>query len=326
MTNFKLGTFDPTIPFDAAAHPLGGSGERALIALDIQTKYQFIDRTGAVRHEYGLPGSPEIQNCGGYFDKVVKYRDPALRQHLKSRGVSAESLGDPQFPILATRSPQLDLLIFLLVKKLREQDRCRRISIFDHGCSVAEHYDLLDTMLAADSGERARDVLDYCGLDMSALLLHTARMLHADVPLERFRLVHAEGSSLEFPDRSFDITLTVGVVNHVANPPRTLSRLLRCARHAAVMALWVTSEDKGFFAINHSGANAYFFSRSDLAQVQAENPDGKFLVANFIPETDSSQRRSYVGIDEKREESLGSYHLVFSRLPEAPFAFHALTF
>lgn len=326
MTRFRLARFDPTIPVEGDAPVASVSSERALVALDIQTKYQFIDSSGAVRHEYGLPGTPEIQNCGGYFDKVAKYRDPALLAHFKSSGVNAESLSAAAFPILATRSPQLDYLIFRLVQLLRKRDGGRRISLFDHGCSVAEHYDLIDTMLQADSAERARDVLDYCGLDMSALLLHTARMLHAEVPLDLFRLVRAEGSNLDFADRSFDITLTVGVVNHVVNPPQTLSKLLKCARHAAVMALWVTSEGKGFYAINHSGANAYFFSRNDLARVQEENPDGKFYVAAYIPETDSSQRRSYVGIDAERERSLGSYHLVFSRLPEAPFGFHALAF
>ena len=139
-------------------------------------------------------------------------------------------------------------------------------------------------MLEASGEGRARDVLTYVGLDISPLLLTAARVLASDVDPEHFRLVRAEGSALEFPDRAFDLSLTVGVVNHVADPPATIAHLLRGVRYAAVMALWVTSKENGFHALNHTGASAYFFSRSDLARLQAAHPDGRFLVADFIPE------------------------------------------
>jgi len=54
--------------------------------------------------------------------------------------------------------------------------------------------------------------------------------------------------------------------------------------------------------MDHTGNGMYFFSRNDLAELQKANPDGRFLVADFIPERQSSQRRSYVGIDETQED------------------------
>jgi hypothetical protein len=93
-----------------------------------------------------------------------------------------------------------------------------------------------------------------------------------------------------------------------------------------VMALWTTAERDGFHAINHSGVSTYFFSRNDLAELQEANPDGRFLVADFIPEHESSQRRSYVGVDESQEKALGCYHLVFTRLEAPPFNLSQLAF
>lgn len=320
---FHLTNHTPLVP--DAETTAGRPEDRGVIALDIRTKYQFIDRSGGIFHEYEFPGSAEIQNCGGYFDKVAKYRDPALLAYLKEAGVSQTSFATPRFPILATRSPQLDLLVLQYVDHLRKGGRAR-VSLLDLGCSIAEHFDLLDVMLQASDAGRAGEVLNYVGLDVSALLLSAARILHSDIPENHFQLVHREGSTLDFPDRYFDVTMTVGVVNHVADPARALADLLRVTRHAAVMAIWVTSEDDGFFALNHSGIGAYFFSRRDIEMLQAANPDGTFMVADFTPETSSSQRSSYIGIDAAREALLGCYNLIFTRLPDPPVRFDALAF
>jgi Methyltransferase domain len=319
---FKLRHHDPALPADSLAAPK--SEARGVLALDIQTKYQFVDDSGNIFHEYRVPGSSEIQNCGGYVDKIAKYRDTALMSHLRASGVSKASFASFGSPILTTRSPQLDLLLFELIRDLRRRSNGARISLFDHGCSAAEHFDLLDVMLQASGEGRARDLLSYVGLDISPLLLAAAKMLHSDVEPEHFRFVVAEGSALDFPSRAFDLSLSVGVVNHVADPPATIKHLLRGTRYAAVMALWVTAEEQGFHVLNNSGVSFYFFSKRDLASLQAANPDGRFLVADFIPERHSSQRSSYINMDAHREEALGCYHLVFTRLKNSPFNFEQL--
>ena len=91
---FQLVRHDPILP---TGSEVSASTARDVLALDIQTKYQFLDDMGAVFHEYALPASPEIQNCGGYVDKIAKYRDPALIDHLRQRGVSKESFASTSF-------------------------------------------------------------------------------------------------------------------------------------------------------------------------------------------------------------------------------------
>jgi len=315
-------SFDPFV--SASIYTPGQSIDRSLIAIDIRTKYLFVDADGRHMHEYEIPGSMEIQNCGGYVDKIFKYRDPDLLDYLMTAGVTATSFDSDRFPILRSRSPQLDLLIVELIRHIRRSDSLTRVSLFDHGCSVAEHYDALDVMLQAGLGVKAADALTYTGLDRSAILLTAAKMLHHDAPEAHFRLILRDGSQLDFPDSAFDISLSVGVVNHVANPVETLNHLIRGARRALVTALWVTSEEEGFFALNHSGLTSYFFSNNDLRRIQAEHPEAIFLIAGFVPEERSSQRRSYIGITAEQEDALGSYHLLVVKGKDHPFDFSRL--
>lgn len=320
MALFELEPFDPC-PLTRSGTLDRSSGQSQLLALKIESKYQFVDEGGNVYHEYPVPGTPDVQNCGGYVDKVIQYRAPELRAYLDAEGVSEKSFGAGRFPILGTRSPRLDLHLFELVRELQRRSPGRRIGLLDHGCTVAEHFDLLDVMLQADSGgrETASASLDYCGLDKSTMLLTIARLLHIEVPEEQFRLVRAEGSDFSFPRGSFDLSMSVGVVNHVANPREALRRILEATRHAGVFALWVTEDANGYWAINHSGVNFYFFSRCDLQEALKRRGEGRFYTAGYTPEYDASQPRSYVGLGVEKLEKLGCHHLVWSTLPRLPF-------
>jgi SAM-dependent methyltransferase len=320
MAHFELEQFDPC-PLTQKGIMDGCAETTHLLALDIQSKYLFVDDTGKTYHEYFVPGTPDVQNCGGYVDKVIKYRDPLLYQYLSSRGVSNESFAASQFPILQTRSPKLDLLLFDCIRHLQEVCGVKRVSLLDHGCTVAEHYDLLDVMLRAASGGKlnAVDCLAYCGLDKSAMLITIGRLLHPTVPEADFRLMKVEGSAFQFRDQEFDLSLSVGVINHVANPVGALASLLSATRYACVLAIWVTFEGEGFWAFNHSGVPNYFFSQKDLAQLLKLRGAGRFFSVGFTSEDQASQMRSYVGIGEDKLRALGSYHLVFSTLPELPF-------
>lgn len=321
MTSFTLRKFDP-LPLSRSG-PLDGAAEanRGLIALDVQSKFLFVDERGETFHEYFVPGTPDVQNCGGYVDKVIKYRDPALAAHIEESGVSAETFAAPGFSILGTRSPRLDLLLYALILELRRMHPSSRVSMLDHGCTVGEHYDLLDIMLRAGTGNAigAPEALSYCGLDKSLMLLNIAKLLHMNVPPQHFRLVQAEGSNFPFTDNEFDLSLSVGVVNHTAEPIRALENLLAATRYASVLALWVTSGEDGFWAINHSSVPQYFFSLADLRRILNKRGEGRFFSTEFVLETDASQLRSYVGLGEEKLKTLGSYHLVFTTLPSLPF-------
>jgi len=316
----KRGISSGELPISEARRFSGASGSdshsdvtRELIALDIKTKWVFTDENGHIHHEYEIPGSDDIENCGGYVDKIVKYRDPYLLSYLRDNGISKQSLDSDAFPILSTRSPQLDAILVQLIANVRRLNGGQRVRFFDHGCSAAEHFDLLDVMLTATYGERAATILSYSGLDRSALLLSAARLLHPNIEAQHFRLLLSEGSRLDFLDDAFDLSLSVGVVNHVADPLATLHHLIRITKYASVLALWVTADEVGFYAPLHSGAPFYFYSRNDLITAQQQG-GGRFLIADFIPEYRSTQRGSYVGITEEQEASLGCYHAIFDKV------------
>jgi hypothetical protein len=151
------------------------------------------------------------------------------------------------------------------------------------------------------------------------MLLTVARLLHPSVPDSDFQIVHSEGSSFDLGGQQFDLVLSVGVVNHVVDPPAALLKLVQAARAACVLALWVTSETDGFWGVNHAGVPNYFFSQKDLARVLEERGEGRFVEAEYIPETASSQVRSYIGLGAERMQTLGSSHLVYTVLDELPF-------
>ena len=318
MAIFELQQFDPC-PLSASGQLDDAQAETSLIALDIQSKYLFVDEGGATYHEYAVPGTPDVQNCGGYVDKIIQYRAPALSAYLQKHGVSEDIFTSSPFPILATRSPRLDLLLFELIVSLRKLGR-ERVAVLDHGCTVAEHYDLLDIMLRAGSNgsDHASNALSYVGLDKSAMLLSIAQLLHPHAPADHFSLVRAEGSDFSFREQQFDLSLSVGVVNHTVNPMAAFSKILAATRYASVLALWVTAGKEGFWAINHSGVAQYFFSHADLAALLKKRGEGRFYSVEFTLETEASQLRSYVGLGEEKLRTLGSYHMVYSTLPSAP--------
>jgi hypothetical protein len=313
---FVLSPFDPC-PVSTTGPLEHASRTNAVVALETAYKYQFVDEAGHVAHEYALPTNPDIQNCGAYVDKLIKYRDPKLFEHFKRKGVNAASLKATEFPILDTRSPELDLLLFQLIQTVRHSST--RLRLLDHGCSVAEHIDLLDVMMTSVTGERIFNVVDYHGLDFSMQLLLAARFLHSDYPKSSFSLTQAEGSDLNFADDAFDFCLSVGVINQVAEPVKALKSLLRATSRAVVMAIWVTDKDRGFWAVNHARRSYYFFSFADLAEAAKSKTNGAFHVVRFIPETQSSQQKMAIGIGSALTQSMGCYHLVFTSMSQLPF-------
>lgn len=313
--------FDP-LPLRHVGPLDAPSKEKNVIALTTLFKYWFANEDGSTAHEYDIPNSVAIINCGGYVDKLIKYRHPRIKAYFEKNGFDISKAGEADIPLLLTRSPKLDVLVAQLVAAYSTVDVL--VKIFDHGCSVSEHYDLLNAILSANIGRRAQEIIAYTGLDISPLLLAASRMLHADVPADRFRLIRTEGSRVPLDDASQDISLSVGVINHVADPKNALSELLRVTKRSAVFAAWVTSEPAGFWAINHSGVASYFYSRNDLDEISLASPRGRFHVVEFIPESESSQPNSYVGIGAERIATLGCYHLVWTTDGELPFATHLM--
>ena len=320
MFNFKK--VDPT-PLRKRGSLDTDSASQQLMALDIVNKYVFTDEHGSVFHECELPADADIYNCGGYADKVAKYRDPQLYDYLKGEGVSEKSLESDGFPILATQSPKLDLILFEMIKLQRRQNGNVRVSLFDLGCTVAEHYDLLDVFFQTED-DSAANVLDYTGLDQSSLVLIAAKILHPGLSDNQFSLVKAEGSQFEIKENQFDFGLSVGVVNHVVDPHSAIQKLLVGCRLGVVMLLWVTKHQKGTWLLNHSGIPFYFFSQQDLCDL-AEEFGMTVYLGEFTPQEDNSQPRSFAGVGSEIMEGVGSYQVVFSKMAQMPMGLHALS-
>jgi len=296
-----------------------------LIALDIKYKYVFASTAGAIHHEYEVPNNAEITNAGGYFDKLCKYRDPAIEKYFREEGLSLDSIRRSENPLLRSRSPQLDFILTGLIAKL-EAELARPIRLFDHGCSVGEHYDMIDIMLRVDRGRGIGGSVLYTGLDLSPIALTLARMTHSSVPKSDFRLVQSEGSEIPPIVGRQDLALSVGVVNHVARPLAALEGIIDRTAYATTLALWVTSEPEGFWAVNHSGIPNYFLSIRDLERIARARPQGRFEVIDFVPETASSQGDSYIGVTPERTKLLGSYHLLWTTIDRLPFESQTLVF
>ena len=98
MARFILQQFDPCPIGHDGVFDDAGAARTQVLALDIQSKYLFVDSQGDQYHEYFVPGTPDVQNCGGYVDKVVLYRDPALFEHLLKHGVSGQAFARDEFP------------------------------------------------------------------------------------------------------------------------------------------------------------------------------------------------------------------------------------
>lgn len=306
---FSLERFDP-LTFSDASGVVDETVQSGLVALHIENKYLFVDDEGRPFHEYVLPANPDVYQLGGYVGKIVYYRDPELLAYLRQAGVSRASFDTDRYPILRTQSPLLDLLLHRIIRQIQGVYGSSEVSLFDLGCTVAEHYDLLQTMLKAEAA--APPTLKYTGLDRSALLLSVARMLHADVPSEQFSLLNVEGSAFDVAPNSFDVSFSMGVVNHVHNPQVCLPKLIRATRKASALALWITNGPEGMWTLNHSGVPFYLFSSGDLKAIEAEL-DGEFYVWDFIPMLDSTQPKSFIGMRRDALERTASYQLCFCR-------------
>lgn len=283
---------------------------KSMIALDIQTKLQFRSEDGTIFHEYQYPSDRNIQNCGGYIDKLMKYRSKPVREAVST--MFLPNAKSPELAVLKGRSILVDILLTKMIDRFSKNNIGAKAKLFDHGCTVAEHYEMIDQMLAALCNGSAREMVSYYGLDISPIALCAARILNPITSPKDFQLILAEGSDIALPANSMDFSMSIGVANHVHNPLQALEKLFELTSCGVVLVLWITGESQGFWAINHSGIPNYFVSIKDLHNFALRfAAKGAFYFADFTPEKSSTQPSSYFGISEKRIDLLGSYTLVF---------------
>ncbi len=308
---------DKTIYFDQS------SDSKQVMLLNVEAKYEFIDKVDKkVFHTYPLCADDHILHCGGYLDKILKWRDKKLHKFLKKNGINKDSFSNSKFKILQTRSPQIDLLISYLLKYFFSINKfTKRIKFFDHGCSVSEHLDFLKVIIdILYKGEfKIEDIIDYTGLDHSSLCLTASRLFHETFDKNFFNLICKEGSDLNFKENEFDISLSVGICNHIKDPISTLKRIFKSTKYFSVLALWVTNKDQGFWRISHGQSPFYFFSKNDLYKILNSNNEGNLYFSDFIPDLQSTQLKSYVGISKKQLQETGCYHIIYSKVKDCAF-------
>lgn len=293
------------------------SSGTSLVALDRYSAYIFVDGESVI-HEYRIPDDSDILNCGGYLDKLAKYRSSEFSDSLESVGISKDGFSSSSLPILGSRSALIDLDVFEVIKALRYENPESRVSVLDVGCTVCEHWDLLDQLirLGVHSECGAKDWLAWHGFDVSPLVLLAATLTHSNLSKDEFKVDLCEGSSIQVDEDSYDISLCIGVMHNFNDPIEGLKNLIRSAKIATVIALWVGDIAQGVWLISHHSSPFFLFGKGDLELFVREFPEKSFLVSDFIPEKLSTQNRHFVNLDQKSLDSIGSYHIIVTTRPD----------
>lgn len=288
-----------------------------LIALDRFCAYLFFDDEKEI-HKYEIPDDSDILNCGGYLDKLVKYRSDEIKNFLSSREICKKNFLAIPIPIFQSRSPLIDLNLIDAIFYLKNEDLCSRISVLDVGCTICEHWDFIDQLIRIKTNniDSAKNWLYWHGVDISPLVIAAAAMTHSDLSDNEFKVSVSEGSSFQTQENAYDLTLCIGVMHNFQNPIKGLKNLIASARIATFIAIWIGDIDDGIWLTSHHSTPFFLFGKNDMRKLSEEFSDKCFLVDDFIPESLSTQNRHFVNLDESSLNSIGSYHLVITSRPD----------
>lgn len=290
------------------------SNNSELISIDRSVESIFSFNGISIDHNYCYPDNSDILNCGGYLDKLSKYRSNEIEEYFWKEGISTLSFSSGKFPILKSRSPQLDLLVLKVINFLLDQNDKHRVRILDMGCTVCEHFDLLDLMMKVSSKNKytGKNNLFYHGVDISPLVIAAAKIFHSELPDDCLKLEINEGSSINFKKNSYSISLCVGVMHNLKNPVEGTINLISASSDACILALWVCDNETGIWVTSHHASSFYLFGRNDLRQLKKMFPEKNFFADSFIPEKFSTQQNHFVGIKDEDVKNIGCYHLVIT--------------
>jgi SAM-dependent methyltransferase len=193
-------------------------------------------------------------------------------------------------------------LLYLLQQTIRKLSvNRRRLSIVEAGCTVGENYFAMREFIRRDGLDLA---LRYRGFDINENVAAAGTILFGDDP--DFRVTAAECDILgRLPDRSADLVLALGVLNHANDATAALADAMRVARVAVIAMIQVNDRDTPLRMQAAGGTGAQWvytiFPRSlvrDLARRHGITHGYLVTRSNFADSTASGQGRYYLGIDD----------------------------
>jgi len=86
---------------------------------------------------------------------------------------------------------------------------------------------------------RHYDVREYVGLDFSRASLRLAEQAAREEDFDRFTPVEGDLFAIPYPDASFDVAVSWGVLHHTTDPFRGLAEMVRVCRPGGFVAIYV---------------------------------------------------------------------------------------
>ena len=196
-------------------------------AAKTEAAFVFRDERDVV-HKYPFSGTGDIAYVTQYLN-YLSVDEPAA------------------IPLTTTKGMLVSQVLCCLIALARTR---KKIRILEIGSTVGENYLYIKKLLTQYQIPLS---VDFVGLESSPGLCHLAKVVHQGD--SGFVPVTSDGGSLSrFPDRSFDLVICQGVANFTDAPMQTFRDIARITRFAFVLALVVTDDEEGFFAVE-GGAN-----------------------------------------------------------------------
>jgi ubiquinone/menaquinone biosynthesis C-methylase UbiE len=101
--------------------------------------------------------------------------------------------------------------------------------VLDVGCGTARHMLLMKHF----------GVSEYVGLDRSSASLQIARQVAEEEEFDRFRPLEGDLFRVPFPDDTFDVVVSWGVLHHTPDPYRGLAEMVRVCRKGGFVAVFL---------------------------------------------------------------------------------------
>jgi len=97
-------------------------------------------------------------------------------------------------------------------------ETCRGKKVLEVGCGIGK-----DARFLTENG------IDYQGLDYSFRTLELARS-HFDFQRLPKRFINGDATSLPFPEHSFDLVMSIGVIHHIPGTPQACREIVRVVK------------------------------------------------------------------------------------------------